>query len=219
MKKVPYVSLALGLALALACAKKPGVIEGKATLDGAAAGNAGITVSVSGTVLSASTDDAGAYKIEGVIAGQYTLEAKKDGYDSKPLVGLMVENGKTLSGQDINLTKIPPPPPPVTAPVEPPKEAVNINTATVQQLCYLPGITKKLAQAIVAKRKKMKFQSAEELKMVKGITSKIVARIQDLVVVEGETTMKPPAKAASKKKAVHKSPKKKAAHRKGAAPK
>jgi len=111
MKKVMYVSLALGLALAFACAKKPGTIEGKATLDGAAAGNAGIAISVAGTTLTATTDDAGAYKIEGVVASQYTLEAKKEGYDSKPLVGIVVEAGKTLSGQDINLTKIVPPAP------------------------------------------------------------------------------------------------------------
>lgn len=120
MKKVMYASfvLALTLTVALACAKKPGIIEGKATLDGAAAGNAGVAISVAGTVLTATTDDAGAYKIEGVTAGQYTVEAKKDGYDSKPLVGIVVEAGKTLSGQDINLTKIVPPAPEgVTAPV------------------------------------------------------------------------------------------------------
>ncbi|MDD5225424.1 MAG: carboxypeptidase-like regulatory domain-containing protein [bacterium] len=124
MKKVMYASLALGLVLAFACAKKPGVIEGKATLDGAAAGNAGIAISVSGTALNATTDDAGAYKIEGVVAGQYTLEAKKEGYDSKPLVGIVVEAGKTLSGQDINLTKIVPPAPAgVTAPAAAPAPA------------------------------------------------------------------------------------------------
>ena len=111
MKKVMYASLALGLVLALACAKKPGIIEGKATLDGAAAGNTGIAISVSGTTLTATTDDAGAYKIEGVVAGQYTLEAKKEGYNSKPLVGIVVEAGQTLGGQDINLTKIVPPAP------------------------------------------------------------------------------------------------------------
>ena len=117
MKKVMYVSLALALTLILACAQKPGVIAGKATLDGAAVGNAGIAISVPGTALTASTNDAGAYKIEGVVAGQYTLEAKKEGYNSKPLVGIVVEAGKTLSGQDINLTKIVPPAPAgVTAP-------------------------------------------------------------------------------------------------------
>ena len=217
-----YVALALGLTLAFACAKKPGTITGKATLDGAAMGNAGITVSVSGIALTAATDDSGAYAINEVPAGQYTLEAKKEGYDSKPLVGILVEAGKTLIGQNINLTKIlPPAPEPVTppAPPAPAKEVVNINTANASQLCLLPGITKKLAKAIMAKRKKGEFGSAEDLRTVKGITGKELAKIKDLVVVEGETTMKPSEKAAAKKKAIHKAAKKKAAHKKKAAPK
>ncbi|MDD5223166.1 MAG: DUF655 domain-containing protein [bacterium] len=228
MKKVAYVSLALGLVLVFACAKKPGTIEGKATLDNAATGNAGITVSVTGVALTAATDDSGAYSISGVPAGQYDVEAKKEGYDSKPLVGIMVENGKTLTGQNINLTKIVPPAP-ITPPVVPavpvvPKDVVNINTANVHQLCLLPGINQKLAKAIIAKRKKADFGSAEDLLAVKGITKKELAKIQDLVVVEGETTMKPAKKDAAKKKAVHKASKKKAAqkkatHKKGAAPK
>jgi len=216
MKKVAYVSLVLGLVLAFACAKKPGTIAGKAILDGAETGNSGITVSVAEIALIAATDDSGTYTINGVPAGRYTLKAKKEGYDSTPLVGILVEAGKTMTGQNINLTKIIPPAPQVVTAPAVAKEVVNINTATARQLCLLPGITKKLAQAIVVKRKRMKFQSADDLKAVKGITSKIVARIQGLVVVEGETTMKPPAKAVSKKKAIHKASKKKATHKKAA---
>ena len=209
MKKFMYVSLALGLALAFTCAKKPGTIEGKATLDGAATGNAGITISVAGTALTTATDDSGTYTINGVPAGQYTLEAKKEGYDSKPLMGILVEGGKILTEQNINLSKIiPPAPQGVTAPAAPApavaKEVVNINTATAEQLCLLPGITKKLAKAIIAHRKKGEFKSAEDLQAVKGITVKELAKIKDLVVVAGETTMKPAEKAAQKKKATHK---------------
>lgn len=219
MKKVAYVSLALGLVLALACAKKPGTIEGKATLDNAPTGNVGITVSVTGIALTAATDDSGAYSISGVPAGQYDVEAKKEGYDSRPLTGVIVEAGKTLTGQNINLTKIVPPAP-ITATVaapEPPKDVVNINTASVPQLCLLPGINKKLAKAIIAKRKKADFGSAEDLLAVKGITKKIFAKLKDKVVVEGETTLKPAKQAAVKKKAVHKAAKKKGAHKKGTA--
>ena len=158
MKKVMYASfvLALTLTVALACAKKPGIIEGKATLDGAAAGNAGVAISVAGTALTATTDDAGAYKIEGVTAGQYTVEAKKDGYDSKPLVGIVVEAGKTLSGQDINLTKIVPPAPegatvPAGAPADPGVPAAAAPAPAVAPAAPAPAAAAPAAPAAPAK--------------------------------------------------------------------
>lgn len=98
------------------------------------------------------------------------------------------------------------PAPAAPAPVAPApavaKEVVNINTATVDQLALLKGIGPKLAKAIVDHRTKMgNFKAVEDLKMIKGISDKLLAKIKDKIVLEGETTMKAAEKAAPKKKA------------------
>jgi competence protein ComEA len=85
------------------------------------------------------------------------------------------------------------------------KEVVNINTATAVQLELLKGIGPKLAKKIVAHRAQMGgYKTVDDLKMVKGISDKLLAEIKDKVVLEGETTMKAVEKAAPKKKAVRK---------------
>jgi competence protein ComEA len=85
------------------------------------------------------------------------------------------------------------------------KEVVNINTATVDQLKLLPGIGPKKAKAIVEHRTKMgDFKAIEDLKMIKGITDKVIAKLKDKAVLEGETTMKAAEKSAPKKKTVKK---------------
>jgi len=58
--------------------------------------------------------------------------------------------------------------PPATVASAPP--AVNVNTATLDQLTALPGIGEKRAQAILDMRKeKGGFKSVDELSEVKGI--------------------------------------------------
>jgi len=85
------------------------------------------------------------------------------------------------------------------------KEVVNINTATAEQLELLKGIGPKLAKEIVGHRAQMGgFKAVDDLKMVKGISDKLIAKIKDKVVLEGETTMKAVEKAAPKKKAAKK---------------
>jgi len=74
--------------------------------------------------------------------------------------------------------------------------AVNLNTATKDELVALPGIGPAKAQAILDYRSKNgAFKSIEELKDVKGIGAKRYEKIKGDLTVVGASA-KPPAKAA-----------------------
>ncbi len=78
---------------------------------------------------------------------------------------------------------------------------VNINTATSEQLQLLPGIGEKKAERIIKYRKKKgDFKAIEDIKNVKGIGDKLLEKIKDNIVVEGETTAKLPEKKEPEKK-------------------
>ena len=63
-------------------------------------------------------------------------------------------------------------------------EKLNLNTASASQLQKLEGIGKKTAAAIVAYREEHgKFKSIKELKHVKGIGKKRLAKIKDKLKV------------------------------------
>lgn len=68
------------------------------------------------------------------------------------------------------------------------RPAVNVNTATVTQLQFLPGIGPKLANAIHDFAKCRPISSANDLLKVKGIGPKTLDRIAPFVVVTGPTT-------------------------------
>jgi len=68
--------------------------------------------------------------------------------------------------------------------------AVNINTATAGELALLPGIGKAKAEAIIVQRQKAPFKSAADLKVIKGIGDKMIAKLAAFVVVDGPTTAK-----------------------------
>ena len=76
--------------------------------------------------------------------------------------------------------------------------AVNLNTATMEELVALPGIGPSKAQAILDYRNKNgAFKSIEELKDVKGIGAKRYEKIKgELTVVSAP--QKPAAKPAAK---------------------
>ena len=78
--------------------------------------------------------------------------------------------------------------------------AVNINTATVQELESLKGIGQKKAQTIVDYRTKNgAFKTIEEIQKVKGISEKTFKQIKKDIAISGETVV--PEKKAGKKRA------------------
>lgn len=71
---------------------------------------------------------------------------------------------------------------------------ININTATVDQLTFLPGIGESKAERIVAFRAKHAFKRAVELARVKGIGLKSVRKLRPWIRVDGPTTLAGPVK-------------------------
>lgn len=69
--------------------------------------------------------------------------------------------------------------------VEPAENAVNINTATADELEKLPKIGKGIAERIIEYRQKYgRFRRAEHLILVRGMSDKKFRELQSLVKVE-----------------------------------
>ncbi|MFQ6342364.1 ComEA family DNA-binding protein [Campylobacter sp. VTCC 70190] len=62
--------------------------------------------------------------------------------------------------------------------------AVNINTATLEELKTLNGIGEAKAKAILEYRGEANFTSIDDLKKVKGIGQKLFEKIKNDIVVE-----------------------------------
>src|SRR5258707_15027692 len=72
--------------------------------------------------------------------------------------------------------------------------AVNVNTASKEELMALKGIGESKAQAIIDYRTKNgAFKSLEDLDKVKGVGPGIIAKIKDDVSFSGATTTPAPA--------------------------
>ena len=68
---------------------------------------------------------------------------------------------------------------------------VNVNTATAEQLKLLPRVGPALAKRILELREANgKFESVEDLLLVRGIGEKTFAMLRPYVKLEGETTLK-----------------------------
>lgn len=77
---------------------------------------------------------------------------------------------------------------------------VNINTASVQELQFLPRVGPSLAQRIVAFREKNgPFKTAEELMRVKGVGEKTFDLLRPYVTTSGPTTLKQKVASARKR--------------------
>lgn len=74
--------------------------------------------------------------------------------------------------------------------------AVNINTATKEELMSLKGIGEAKAKAIIEYRSKNKFNSIEDLKNVPGIGEKRFEALKDELSTTGQTSIKQEAKKA-----------------------
>jgi competence protein ComEA len=80
--------------------------------------------------------------------------------------------------------------------------AVNINTASKEELTSLKGVGDKRAQEIIDYRKKNgDFKSVDDLEKVPGIGPGIMKQIRSQVSVSGKTTVDKPAKAGEPAKA------------------
>ncbi|HKO58600.1 MAG TPA: helix-hairpin-helix domain-containing protein [Thermoanaerobaculia bacterium] len=76
------------------------------------------------------------------------------------------------------------------APAAAPAGVVNINTADVTQLSYLPRVGEKVAQRIVDYRKEHgPFKKTSDLMQVKGFGEKSFERISSWLTVDGKTTL------------------------------
>lgn len=65
--------------------------------------------------------------------------------------------------------------------------AININTASKNELMELPGIGESKAEAIILYRQKSKFNSIDEIKNVSGIGDKIYENIKIDLITGGAT--------------------------------
>ncbi len=70
------------------------------------------------------------------------------------------------------------------APSEKASSSLDINRASVDELCTLPGIGRKRAQTIVEYRKRRPFTRLTQLLRVRGIGKKTLRRLKPLVHVE-----------------------------------
>ncbi|MGC9324474.1 MAG: ComEA family DNA-binding protein [Desulfomonilia bacterium] len=69
---------------------------------------------------------------------------------------------------------------------------INVNTATVEELTWLPGVGDKVAQNIVDFRQANgPFTSLDDLIKIKGIGEARMKEIKPFLTLEGETTYKP----------------------------
>ncbi|MDL0089409.1 ComEA family DNA-binding protein [Campylobacter gastrosuis] len=76
--------------------------------------------------------------------------------------------------------------------------AVNINTATKEELMSVKGIGETKANAIIEYRKTNEFKSLDELKNVKGIGNANFEKIKNELSISGKTEIKTATKKAKK---------------------
>ena len=78
--------------------------------------------------------------------------------------------------------------------------AVNINTASKEELTSLKGVGEKRAQAIIDYRTKNgPFKTADDLEKVPGIGPGIMKQIKSQISVSGPTTVEKPAASTKSK--------------------
>ena len=66
--------------------------------------------------------------------------------------------------------------------------AVNLNTASVAELMFLPRVGQKKAEAIVARRERRKFSRPEEIMEVKGFGRATYRKLKPFLRTHGPTT-------------------------------
>lgn len=74
---------------------------------------------------------------------------------------------------------------PAAPPATPVSSRVDLNSASVEELCTLPGIGPKKAEAIIARRKKHPYTRVTQLLQVKGIGRKTLEKLRPRLTVGG----------------------------------
>ena len=74
---------------------------------------------------------------------------------------------------------------------------VNINTASVSELAYLPRLGAKVAARVIEHRKEKPFTRPEDLMEVKGIGEKLFVSLKPYVAVSGPTTLNAKVRAST----------------------
>src|SRR5437764_10477197 len=67
---------------------------------------------------------------------------------------------------------------------------LNVNRATEAELRLLPGIGKRRAELIVARRQKKPFATVDEVGRIKGMRA-LVQRLRSRLTLQGDTTLRP----------------------------
>ncbi len=62
--------------------------------------------------------------------------------------------------------------------------AINLNTASIQELEKIKGIGPKKAKAIIEYRKTHKIKNADDLKNIKGFNSKVISNVKNNVTTQ-----------------------------------
>ncbi len=76
----------------------------------------------------------------------------------------------------------------------PAEGVININSANLKELTFLPGIGLRKAERIVAYRGRRPFRRVYQLARVKGIGPKTVRKLRRWLRVKGQTTITAPVR-------------------------